>query len=34
MVHALVPEEAASDIKSGWTKMYWKPFKAYLKAHN
>lgn len=31
MVHALVPEDHAKDIKSGWTKMYWKPFKAYLK---
>jgi activator of HSP90 ATPase len=34
MVHALVPEAAAGDIKSGWTKMYWKPFKSYLKANN
>lgn len=34
MVHALVPEEFASDIKSGWTKMYWKPFKSYIKSIN
>jgi len=34
MVHALVPEDAAAHVKSGWNKMYWKPFKAYLKANN
>ncbi|MCP4448167.1 MAG: hypothetical protein GY811_22940 [Myxococcales bacterium] len=34
MVHALVPEASVADIKSGWTKMYWKPFKTYLKANN
>ena len=25
MVHALVPEAAAADIKKGWTAQYWKP---------
>ena len=34
MVHALVPEEAAAEIKTGWTKMYWKPIKGYLKTAN
>ena len=34
MVHALIPEDAAADIKSGWNTMYWKPFKAYLKSKN
>lgn len=32
MVHALVPEDAAAHVKTGWTKMYWTPFKAYLKS--
>ncbi len=32
MVHALVPEEQAAHVKKGWTKMYWAPFKKYLKA--
>jgi len=34
MVHALVPESMAADIKKGWTKMYWKPFKSYLKKNS
>ena len=34
MVHALVPDEFAADIKAGWTKMYWKPIKSYLKSNN
>lgn len=34
MVHALVPEEAVAEIKTGWTKMYWKPIKGYLKTVN
>ncbi len=34
MVHALVPEDMAKDVKAGWTKMYWKPFKSYLKKNN
>jgi activator of HSP90 ATPase len=34
MVHALVPDDHAAHIKSGWTKMYWNPFKAYLKSKN
>jgi len=34
MVHAMVPDEAAPDIKKGWTSMYWKPIKAYLKSSN
>lgn len=34
MVHALVPEDAASHIKTGWTKMYWNPIKAYIKSKN
>lgn len=33
MVHALVPEDAAADVKKGWTKMYWTPFKRYLAAN-
>lgn len=32
MVHGLVPEEKAAEVKKGWTKMYWSPFKKYLKA--
>jgi hypothetical protein len=32
MVHGLVPEDKAAEIKKGWTKMYWSPFKKYLKA--
>lgn len=32
MVHALVPEDRAAEVKKGWTKMYWGPFKKYLKA--
>jgi len=32
MTHALVPEDQAKHVKAGWTKMYWKPFKAYLSA--
>lgn len=33
MVHALVPEGHASHIKTGWNKMYWKPFLKYVKAN-
>lgn len=33
MVHALVPEAHAAHIKTGWNKMYWKPFQKYLKAN-
>lgn len=32
MVHALVPEDKAAEVKKGWTKMYWGPFKKFLKA--
>ena len=31
MVHACAPEDAAPHLKKGWTKMYWTPFKRYLK---
>ncbi|MEE9384078.1 MAG: SRPBCC domain-containing protein [Nannocystaceae bacterium] len=31
MVHACVPDEATADLKKGWNKMYWSPFKKYLK---
>jgi hypothetical protein len=34
MVHALVPEDAAAHIKTGWNKMYWNPIKAYIKSKN
>lgn len=32
MVHGLVPEDEFAHVKKGWTKMYWTPFKKYLKA--
>lgn len=31
MVHALVPDEMASDLKKGWTDHYWKKWRAHLK---
>jgi len=34
LVHALVPDEAAADIKKGWRDMYWNKWKAYLKQAN
>ena len=32
MVHALLTDEQAPHIKAGWSKMYWRPIKKYLKA--
>ena len=30
MVHANVPADQASGVKSGWNEFYWKPWKKYL----
>lgn len=31
LVHVNVPTHDYADVKSGWTKYYWKPLKVYLK---
>lgn len=32
MVHANLPDDHASSIKSGWNEYYWKPWKSYLRS--